>query len=91
MLGYDGGMKFDPPKIPPTIHRGLVRAGSFRLTFWFILIGLSACIPLWIVIAWRGTEPSTIEVLLRGILVFCSFGIGIVIYLWIIARLGRSP
>jgi drug/metabolite transporter (DMT)-like permease len=84
-------MKYDPPQIPASIQRGLLRAGGFRLCIWFLLIGLIACIPLWVVVAWRGTEPGPVELLLRGLLGFCSFGIGIIAYLWIIARLGRLP
>jgi hypothetical protein len=86
-----GGMKYDPPPIPPNIQRGLVRAGSVRITAWFVAIGLAAGIPLWVVVALRGTEPGPVEILLRGVLAFCSFGAGIVAFLWMIARLGRLP
>jgi hypothetical protein len=84
-------VKFEPPPFPPSIHRGLVRAGSFRLKLWFILIALAACMPVGIVVAWRGNEPGPVELLLRGLLALCSFGVGMMAYLWIIARLGRSP
>ena len=86
-----GGMKFDPPQLPPSIHMGLIRAGSVRITFWFLVMGVVAGIPLWVVVAWRGTEPGPVELILRGVLVFCSLGVGIVTFLWMIARLGRLP
>jgi len=50
-----------------------------------------ATIPVGTVVAWRGNEPGPVELLLRGILAFCSFGVGLIPYLWIIARLGRTP
>ncbi|MCI0360951.1 MAG: hypothetical protein L0211_20930 [Planctomycetaceae bacterium] len=84
-------MKFDPQFLPPSIYRGLIRAGSVRITFWFVVIAIAACIPLWAVVAWRGTEPGPMEILLRGVLALCSFAAGIVTFLWMIARRGRLP
>lgn len=79
------------PHIPPAIRRGLIRAGGRGVTMLFIATGLAACVPIWIVVALRGTEPGPVELFLRGTLAFASFATGIAAFLWIIARLGRPP
>jgi hypothetical protein len=84
-------MKYHPPPIPTSIQRGLVRAGSFWITTGLLIVGIAGGIPLWLVVAWRGTEPGPVELVLRGALVACSLGAGIVTFLFLIARLGRRP
>ena len=71
--------------------QGLIRrVGIFRVAGWFVAIHLPIALVLSTIFAWRGSQPGTHELVLRGVLAFALFGAGMVLFVWMIQRAGQS-
>jgi hypothetical protein len=73
--------------------QGLIRRiGVLRVACWFVAINLPIALVLSIIFAWRGSQPGTLELVVRGVLALALFGAGMVLFVWMIQRqLGKPP
>ena len=67
----------------------IARIGLVRVSLWFLGLGLLACIPGGIVVAWRGDQPGPLEIALRLLLGFVSFSTAMIVFVILIARNGN--
>jgi hypothetical protein len=77
----DGG-----PFSIPAVRELIRRVGVLRVAGWFVAINLPVAVFLSAVIALRGNQPGTLELVLRGALVFALVGAGNVLFVWLIWR-----
>lgn len=79
--------RMDPPNEKLVeFGKKIAKMGSFRFHALFVMLGVLAGLPLQVVVAWRGTEPGPVELLLRVLLVFACLSVAMAILFWLILR-----
>jgi hypothetical protein len=74
------------------LRENILRVGVGRLVFWFFAINLPIAIVLSALIGWHSSmvgPPTGLHLLIRGIVAFVAFAIGLVAFLLRIRSLAR--
>jgi hypothetical protein len=82
-------MNDDGPFSVPAVREVIRRVGVLGAAGRFVAINLPIALFLSGVFVWRGNQPGTLEVVLRGVLALASFGVGTVLFIWLIQRAGK--
>jgi len=73
-----------------SVQKLVARVGVLRAGLCFLAVFVPIATLLSLLFAWLGPDPSPAELVLRGGVAFVAFTAGGALFLWLIARLGRS-
>lgn len=74
------------------MSRLIGRVGVWRFAFWFVAINFSISAVLSAaLLAWLGDQrPNAVELVVRGVLAVIFYGAGMVLFVWLMYRAGKS-